>query len=66
MMTKVEWPDLTFPAVNLYVVIPALEFKQLVEEYGVPDSRYRKYYLSEGEPVQQAEQDVLSRSEESG
>lgn len=30
---EVEWPLLTFGPVNLWVVIPALEFKQLMEEY---------------------------------
>jgi hypothetical protein len=64
-MTKVEWPDLTFPPVNQYILIPALEFKQLMEAYGIPNPGYRNVHFSEGVAIQSEESDGLLRSTES-
>jgi len=57
---KVEWPDLSFGPVNLYVILPAKEFYELMEEYGIPRNRYGNYDVLKRESVQPAEQAVPS------
>ena len=53
---KAEWPDLSFGPVNLWVVMSAADFKQLVKDYGISDLRRRNHYFFEGESVLTSEQ----------
>ena len=40
LLSKIEWPPLTFGPVNLWVVIPAKEFYELMEKYHIPKEEY--------------------------
>ena len=53
--SSVYWPDLTFPPVNLYIVMSAEDFYKLKEQYGLPSYRLRDIYFPEGECLQQTE-----------
>lgn len=50
-LPQITWPDLSFPPVNLWVVMSAEDFYKLKEMYGIPNPRLRDIYLHEGESI---------------
>ena len=56
--TLIDWPDITFPPVNLWVVMSASDFQQLVKDYGIFDIGQRDHYFLERESIQFTKQTV--------